>query len=217
MRFSARFEASKGKRVQVLEDAPRATRIGFLKRILIKFVGTEGGFRNTRKQPLDTSEVHESFVALIRDEADPWDYDNEGPWSALSQHLKDCTWGEFYDFVELLGKLLLKKEADGPFDDPDHFKEYQTQVNELFREDSIGWTLNEASQLYRQIPKELVKRIEVTASMLAKRFDTARQHYQKAQSYLHQHPIDEANSIKEIVSAIESVARTVNPKASTLG
>jgi len=217
MRFSARFEASKGKRPQVLEDAPRPTRIGYLKGILGKFVGTDSGYRSQRKQPLEVSEVHTSFVALIREEADPWDYDNQSAWGALTHHLKECTWGEFYDFVELLGTLLIKKEAEGPFDDPEHFKEYQTLVNALFQEDGIGWSLNDRSELYRQVPKSLAKRIEATESLLTNRFDTARVHYQKAQSYIHQHPIDEANSIKEIVSAIESVARELFPKASTLG
>jgi hypothetical protein len=54
-------------------------------------------------------------------------------------------------------------------------------------------------------------------ALLTDRFDTARAHYQKALTYLHQHPIDEANSIKEIVSALESVARVLYPRASTLG
>lgn len=116
MRFSARFEASKGKRSQILEDAPRPTRIGFLKGVLGNFVGTDGTYRSPRKQPLETGEVHASFIALIQDEADPWDYDTESQWVALSNHLKQCAWGEFYDFIEHLGKLLIKKEAEGPFE-----------------------------------------------------------------------------------------------------
>lgn len=217
MRFSARLEASKGKRPHVLEDAPRPTRIGFIKGVLGQFVGTNAGYGRRRKQPLDTGEVHSAFVALIRAESDPWDYDNESPWAAITHHLKECPWDEFYDFVELLGALLIKKEAEGPFDDPEYFKPYQTQVNNLFQEDGIGWSLNDTSQLYRQVPKSLAKRIEATGSSLGARFDTARVHFQKAQAYIHQHPIDEAHSIKEIVSAIESVSKVLFPKASTLG
>jgi hypothetical protein len=44
-----------------------------------------------------------------------------------------------------------------------------------------------------------------------------RVHYQKAQAYLYQYPIDEANSIKEIVSALECVSKAFFTKASTLG
>lgn len=217
MRFSARLEASKGKRALVLEDAPRPTRIGFIKGVLGAFVGTDGGYRHPRKEPLDITETHRAFVALIRDEADPWDYDDQSAWGALTHHLKECAWAEFYDFVELLGALLIKKEADGPFDEPEYFKQYQTKVNALFQEDGIGWSLSDKAELYRQVPKSLAKRVTESEALLADRFDTARIHYQKALQYLHQHPIDEANSIKEIVSALESVSRVLFPKASTLG
>lgn len=217
MRFSARLEASKGKRSPVLEDAPRPTRIGYIKGILGSVVGEDLGYRQTRKEPLEVSDVHKAFIALIRDESDPWDYDNESAWGALAHHIKECAWPEFYDFVELIGTLLLKKEFDGPFDDPEHFKGYQTKVNALFQEDGIGWSLNDRSELYRQVPKALAKRIEATESELTDKFQTARVHYQKAVTFLHQHPIDEANSIKEIVSALESVSRILFPKATTLG
>lgn len=217
MRFSARLEVSKGKRPQILEDAPRPTRIGFIKGVLGSFLGTDGDYRSPMKEPLEITETHQAFIVLIRDEADPWDYDNESPWGALTHHLKTCVWAEFYDFVELVGAQLIKKEVNGPFDGPEYFKEYQAKVNALFQEDAIGWSLNDRSELYRQVPKPLAKRVAATEAELTDRFELARVHYQKALTYLHQHPIDEANSIKEIVSALESVSRVIFPKASTLG
>lgn len=217
MRFSARVAASKGKRESILEDAPRPTRIGFIKGILGDFVGVNRGYRQGLKQPLEVSETHKAFIALIRDEAEPWHYDNESEWAALTHHLKECEWTEFYDFVELVGALLIKKEADAFIDAPDHFKDYQTRVNGLFQEDSIGWSLGDKSELYRQVPKALAKRISATDAALVDRYAVARVHFQKALSYLHQHPLDEANSIKETISALESVARVIFPRASTLG
>lgn len=97
------------------------------------------------------------------------------------------------------------------------FKAYQTRLNALFEEDGIGWSLNDASELYRQIPKALAQRVKATALALAGRYDAARGHFKKAQTYLYQHPIDEANAVKEMVSALESVARVVAPGAATLG
>lgn len=217
MRFSARLEAGKGKRNIVLGDAPRRTRIGFIKGILGDFVADKSGYSRNCKEPLDITDVHQRFIALIRDEADPWDYDQQSAWGALTHHLKECGWAEFYDFIELLGAVLIQKEADGPFDDPEYFKNYQAKVNALFLEDGIGWSLNDKSELYRQVPKALAKRVAASESMLSDRFETARIHYQKAVNYLHQHPIDEANSIKEIVSALESVSKVLLPKAKTLG
>jgi hypothetical protein len=217
MRFSSRLAASKGSRALVLEDAPRPTRIGYIKGILGEFVGEHHTSYGRPREPLDTQATHAAFIALIRDEADPWDYDSQSSWSALTSHLKDCDWPEFYDFVELLGCLLQKKDEDGPFDETDHFKAYQAKVNALLQEDGIGWSLDDKSQLRRQVPKSLSKRVASTESQLSNRFASARIHYQKAVTYLYQHPIDEANSIKEIISALECVAKVLAPKASTLG
>jgi hypothetical protein len=215
MRFSIRLSTSKDTRALVLEDAPRPTRIGYIKGVLDGFVGSQS--YGKRPEPLDAHDTHKAFIALIRDEADPWDYDSESSWAALTAHLKDCQWPEFYDFVELVGALLLTKESEDPFSNTEYFKAYQAKVNTLLQEDSVGWSLNDKSELHRQIPKLLSERISKTESDLSARFTNARVHYQKAVSYLYQHPIDEANSIKEIVSALESVARTLVPKASTLG
>ena len=216
MRFSSRLAASKGVRAVVLEDAPRPTRVGYIKGVLGEFVGSLGSFRK-QGEPLDTQETHQAFIALIRDEADPWDYDRESSWGALTTHLKDCEWPEFYDFVELVGVLLLKKDDDIPFGETEYFKSYQTKVNDLLQEDHIGWSLNDKSALYRQIPKPIGKRMQLAESKLGDSYATARVHYQKAVTYLYQHPLDEANSIKEIVSALESVSRVLVPKATTLG
>lgn len=217
MRFSSRFSASKkNSNSIILEDAPRPTRIGFIKGILGEFVGEQPRYR-PRQEPLDALETHQSFVALIRDESDPWDYDNESSWSAITNHLKSCTWLEFYDFVELVGSLLQKLELEDPFSTKNYYQNYQSKVNALLQEDNIGWTLNERSELIRQIPKSLVARVNSTEESLTDKFATARMHYQKAVSYLYKYPIDEANSIKEIVSAIESVSKVIYPSASTLG
>lgn len=216
MRFSARLEASKGPRALVLEDAPRKTRIGYIRGILSEFVGS-GGRYSPRTEPLDTQETHQAFIALIRDEADPWDYDNNNEWTALTDHPKGCDWTEFYDFVELLGKLLQKKEDERPFDESGFFKSYSTKLNALFQEDGIGWSLGEKSELSRQTPRMLGTRAASAAAALKDEFEPARAHYQKATTYLYQHPIDEANSIKDIISAVESVARAIAPRAATLG
>ncbi|MDP1709132.1 MAG: hypothetical protein Q8L89_08745 [Gammaproteobacteria bacterium] len=216
MKFSTRYTASKEKQEQIIEDAPRSMRIGYIKGILGKFV-SESSRYSSASTPLDAYDVHLAFTALIRDEADPWDYSHESAWEGLTTHLKDCKWYEFYDFVEMLGKQLLEKDDLTPFSESDYFKQHQHALNALFQEDSIGWSLNENSELYRSTPKALADRSKRAEELLTDRFATARIHFQKATSYLYRHPVDEANSIKEIVSAIESVARVLHPNCSTLG
>jgi len=216
MRFSARLAANQ-KQPLILEDAPRPLRIGYIKGILGDFVGETSGYRQQRDQPLETTDTHKKFIALIREESDPWDFDDQNSWGALTHHIKNCSWSEFYDFVELVGSLLIKADDAIPFDSTCHYSDYQAKVNALLQEDRIGWRLNDRSELHRQNPKAIAERIKSTESMITDGFAAARTHYQKAHQYLHQHPIDEANSIKEIVSAVESIAKTVDPKASTLG
>lgn len=217
MRFSARYARKAGEQALVLEDAPKPTRIGFVKGVLSEFLANSGSY-GRRKEPLDVHETHEKFCALIRDEADPWDYGSESSWAALTAHLKECTWLEFYDFVEMVGKLLLEIDDD-PFATSKQFwfNAYQARLNALLDEDGIGWNLNEAGELHRQIPKALAQRVSATEASVSGRYDAARSHYQKAIAYLYQHPIDEANAVKEMVSALESVARVVAPGTTTLG
>lgn len=216
MRFSARLAASKGVKALVLEDAPRPTRIGFLRGVLAGYLGN-GVAGYDREEPLDIQQTHQKFITLIREESEPWDYSEESTWAALTAHLKDCHWPEFYDFVELVGKLLQKRDDESPFSETEHFKGYQSKVNALLQEDGIGWSLDEKSELRRQVPRSLATRLDLVETGLTDGYANARVHYQKAVRYLYQHPIDEANSIKEIVSALESVAKVIVPKASTLG
>jgi hypothetical protein len=215
MRFSSRLRA-KTNQALTYEDAPRPTRIGYLKGVLNAFVGSHQGY-GQKTLPLDAYATHTAFIALIRDEHDAHDYDSQDSWAALSEHLKQCSWPEFYDFVELAGKLLLAKDDEIPFGEAEYFEAYQKKVNELLEEDGIGWTLSEKSELRRQVPSAMAKRLQAAQSALTDRYSTARVHYQKAERYLYQHPVDEANSIKEMVSAVESVAKGIASKASTLG
>lgn len=217
MRFSSRLAANKAPRALIFEDAPRKTRIGYLKSVLPEFVGEATRSYGQRAHPLDAQETHEKFIALIRDESETWDYDRDSSTAALTVHLKGCDWPEFYDFIELVGQLLKKQEDEIPFENTEYFDAYAKQVNALLQEDGIGWHLNDKSELTRQIPRPVAKRAEAVRETLKDKFAPARVHYQKATDYLYRHPIDEANSVKEIVSAVESVARAVEPKATTLG
>ena len=217
MRFSARYARKTGEQTLVFEDAPKPTRIGYIKGVLCDFLADSrsGG---QRTEPLDIHETHERFCVLIRDEFDPWDYDDESSLASLTAHLKACTWLEFYDFVEMVGKLLLEIDDD-PFAASTQFwfKAYQARLNTLLEEDGIGWSLNEISELHRQIPKALAQRVSATAASVSGRYDAARGHYKKALAYLYQHPIDEANAVKEMVSALESVAKVVASGGASLG
>ena len=215
MKYSSRIRASKGSRELIFDDAPKSTRVGFYKGVLNHFVISNG--RMSRPAPLDCYELHVKFCALIRDESDPWDYSQESSWDGLIYHLKEVNWMEFFDFVELAGKELIIK-GDNPFQADTHsFESYQSKVNALFEEDLIGWRLDSNAELTRNIPQTLTSRVKSTKELVDDSFEPAREHYKKAVQYLYQHPIDPANSIKEIVSALESIGKMLHPGTSTLG
>lgn len=216
MKFSSRYQATQGNRELIFNDAPRKTRIGYCKAVLAKFV-TEA---NTRRKPgaIDCYEIHKEFCALIRDENDPWDYDDQSSWGSLTSHLKDCEWLEFFDFVEMFGKTLLEWD-DNPFVEEHQrlFGDYQLKLNSLMEEDGIGWRVNDRAELTRHVPQLLTQSIKSSEKLLADHFEGARSHFKKAKTYLFHPPLDPSNSIKEMVSALESVGRTIYPNCSTFG
>lgn len=216
MRFSSRLRLSKNRQ-SVLNDAPKALRIGYIKGLLGEFVGDPAGFRQVRLQPLDSEETHKKFIALIREEKDTWDFEGQGCWERLVDHLKRCEWTDFFDFVELIGRLLIEFDDKIPFDSSNDFRDYQPRVNKLFAEDTIGWFLNEKSELHRRQHEKISTLAKQVENVLSDNFSTARAHYLKSEKYLYQHPIDEANSIKEIISALESTAKVLDPRIKTLG
>lgn len=216
MKFSSRMQASAGTRDAIYDDAPKPTRVGFYKGVLSHFTSTGSGFR-PQAQPLECYELHETFCALIREESEPWEYSQDNAWDGLIYHLREVSWMEFFDFVELVGKELLKK-GDSPFQTEKYsYESYRSKVNALFEEDMIGWRLDVNAELTRSIPQALISRVESTKKVVKNSFEPAREHYRKAVQYLYQHPIDPANSVKEIVSALESIGKIMNPGASTLG
>ena len=77
--------------------------------------------------------------------------------------------------------------------------------------------ISDDGYLKREFPEALGRRIEATQKELTDEFEPAREHYKKAVRYTNARPIDPENSIKEIVSAVESLGRVLYPKATTLG
>ena len=58
---------------------------------------------------------------------------------------------------------------------------------------------------------------EFIETQLRDEFEPAREHYRKANRYIAERPLDPENSIKEVVSAIESIGRVMFPSSTTLG
>jgi len=128
--------------------------------------------------------------------------------------------------VERIGELIQEAEwqyAERDIDwDPGWagrfgFEAYRAKVNDLFAEHSVVWRLNKESQLEREMPEELVQALEAVQESLGATLEPAAMAFKKARRFLTGRPLDPENAIKEIVSAVESVGRSLYPGATTLG
>ncbi|WP_373529934.1 hypothetical protein, partial [Nostoc sp.] len=129
------------------------------------------------------------------------------------------SWVTFSCFLYVAAKcqLVQTQESKDEWINRFGFEVYRHNLNIFFAEHQVGWHLNEDSKLRRFVPQALTKSIEKVELDLKNTFEPAITHYKKAYFFLTQYPFDSENSIKEIVSAIESIVRTIHPTENTLG
>jgi hypothetical protein len=195
--FSARNKFAIYK--PVLEDSPGWLRISFCNQIL-PWLYVTFAFKR----------FYQLFCQITRT-SQQYTGDSESACrDEIQKILLSCPWYNFYDFIELSG-LEVKAQK------PHFFSEYQNKINELFDNGQIGWRLDADAKLVRQIPVALNEKMIRTLTGLMKDFAPASGHYQKSINFAYSRPADPENSIKEIVSALESVGRAIYSSANTLG
>ncbi|SDY14869.1 AbiJ-NTD4 domain-containing protein [Nitrosomonas sp. Nm58] len=223
-KFSSRYGYNpKDAKAPILEEAPEWLRIGYINGILEKLLYVDNDSRYTNKgdRPLGTKELLENYCLLLRQEPGEAYYDSWFCIDSLKELLKEAPWYSFYDFVELAAKKIREQEQyrmDDAWISQFGVARYIKQVNNLFEEERIAWRLNSNCELIREIPSAYATALEGAEKVLSKNeFEPARKHYRKAIRYVYQHPLDPENGIKEIVSSVESIGKTLYPGAATLG
>ena len=222
-RFSRRYGFDpKRPKEGILEDAPTHTRSAFIQAILrpLLYVDQDKRYRNPDDRPLGIKSMYEAFQILRRAEISEAIWDSWHCGDVFDEEVMRAEWYHFYDLVELTGAKLIRLQPDNPFEDlPEEygFDTYRNRVNDLFEEDRILWRLDENSNLLRLRPTSLERRMRETDEKLSDAFEPARSHYKKAVRYLHEHPLDPENAVKEMVSCVESAARILYPGSKTLG
>lgn len=217
-KFSSRYDFDpRIPKQAILGDAPEGMRAAYVNTILRQVV-SYGHDEDTR--PLYAWNLSNEFCGMARQEMPPFP-SRSSQWDDLKSLLRDAKWFNFYDFVEHVGKELKRIEQSGShvavWIDDYAFASYKSKVNQLFMEDRIGWRLNENSELVRDIPGSLSRRLVSTAAELRGSFEPARKHYYKAVRFVSERPLDPENAIKEITSAVESVGKVFYPDSKTLG
>ncbi len=226
MKFSHRFGFDpEYKNKPISNDAPKWLKNLFFINILepLLFIDGDSRQKNTESKPLGVKELIERLCAENAQEMDSEDFDSWHCLDALKVRTMMLEWYQFYDFVEIIAIKVKEKEVDytSMWDSTAFeifmFKSYRQKVNELFSQHKIQWRMNELGKLETSLPKDLELRVSAINSELKDNFEPARIHYAKARSFALSPSNDPENSIKESVSAIESVCKVIYPKCSTLG
>lgn len=221
--FSKKFGYDKRAIEPIIEDAPEWTRNLYIEGILpsLLYVDGDSRYKNQDVRPIPAKSIHRDLCLKARTLMTDEDYDSWYCIDRLKEKLRVIEWYHFYDFIELVGVKLLANQDLYSFE-PDKlnefgFNNYRQKVNDLFQQDNIQWHLNEQSNLVSPIPSVMQTALTNLEGSFTVKFEPARNHYRKSFTYLFQFPIDLENSVKEMVSSIESVGRTIFPKSSTLG
>ncbi|HEP8772926.1 TPA: hypothetical protein VDU48_006364, partial [Pseudomonas aeruginosa] len=186
------------------------------------YIDQDNRVSNKEKRPLGIKKLNERLSIETQRQMEEEDWDTWTCAEGLAGTLRHCQWYQFYDCVEVIGNELKAAEilyngAPGHADISKFtFNNYRHEVNEIFAKHLIGWRLNSKSQFESALPKDLTDRIEQTETKLDQ-FDAAREHFRKAKRYALGTHKDSENSIKEAISAFESVGKILYEKSATLG
>lgn len=140
----------------------------------------------------------------------PTIYDDNTPdlfeiWNIITRLKMSYSWNENYDFIESIMQI-----------DFDNRQDFNSAIEKVLREELAGYTLIENSII--PITNEIeVKEIEISLKNTT-RIETVHNHIQTALAHLgnRQNP-DYRNSIKEAISAVESMVSFINGSNGTLG
>lgn len=120
----------------------------------------------------------------------------------IEHWLKSENWWEFLDLCELISLSLNKY--------PNKRGEFSKKLNSLFREEKIGYEMQEGK--IERVGNEYTGQYIQEARKLLKdaKYIGAQKHFEKAMSYINVRPNpDVENCIKDAVAAIESVGRII--------
>lgn len=233
MKFSHRFGFDPSRQAgPIVEDAPDWLRKEYLLRIVDKltYIDLDSRQKNDENRPLGVKQLNERLSIESKREMQNDDWDSWSCTEGLHATVMDGTWYQFYDCVEVVGEALVEAEPRYRTDDetselfsaPREYERYKypayrDAVNALFNKHNVSWRLNAHGNLETALPKDLSSRIEALEAKLTDEFAPARVHFAKARAYVLGTHKDPENSIKESISALESVCRVIYPKASSLG
>lgn len=203
------------------DDAPRWVRKLYFKNILDRLV-YDASSLIPKNKPIPVFDLINEILIMDDEEPDDYYLNNTPGMEVLRNLVMNIPWYRFYDTVETVAEKIIEIDDDDNFtqsrkNESVSFSAYRQRVNELFSEYNIDWKMNESGQLELPLPPFLEEKVKSTEERLADEFRPARAHFAKARAFALGSHRDAENSIKESISAIESICKTFYPDASTLG
>jgi hypothetical protein len=204
----------------IIEDAPDWLILGFNLEILDKYMSDSNRALPSRHQ-LSVAVAYQFHRGGYPTHDDVHDY------NYLSYFVEE-QWNHFYDLIELLGEkireayrnnmgnIFYRSQDEEQTGEDESFKRYQYDINSFFIKNSVGWRLADDGLLKRDISvemQEMLEQVEKETDL----YQPVKEHLDKAKRFTTQRPLDPENSIKEIASALESLARIYYPDGKTLG
>lgn len=206
----------------VRDEAPKWIRKLYFSKILERLL-YDGMSSNSDKKPIPIYDLINDILAMDDEEPDEYYLSHTPAADVLRNLVMGISWYRFYDTVETVAEKLIIEDDDDNFawgkpkNESFSFSAYRQRVNELFSEYKVDWKMTPAGLLESPLPLFLEEKIKDTEEKLADRYKPARAHYAKARAFALGSHRDAENSVKESISAIESVCRTFYPGAATLG
>lgn len=205
----------------IVDDAPQWLRNGFFSQVLSPFLHLDRSSNpfasptDSIGHPIGVKSLTEK-ISFIAETSPPNNYLSDVlSFPSLQKQLSELPWFHFYNSIERVGQLLRDEDNKDPYHSypTRHFQKFRVDANKFLEEAAVGWRLNDRGILERTLPAEVS---EMEQAVLANA-DPVAIHISKARGYLNKKPCDSANAIKESVCAVESLARTIDSKAETLG
>lgn len=203
------------------DDAPKWVRKLYFNDILERLVYDAMSLRPGNK-PIPVFDLINEILVMDDEEPDEYYLSNTPAMEVLRNLVMSISWYRFYDTVEAVAEKIIDIDDEDNFtqsrkNESYSFSAYRQRVNELFSEYNVDWKMNESGQLELPLPPYLEEKVKSTEERLADQFMPARVHFAKARAFALGSHRDAENSIKESISAIESICKTFYPDASTLG
>lgn len=223
MIFSERLGYVQDDRPEVFEDAPAELRFYFTDKILppLTYIDKDSRYKNITNAPLGSKFLIEDLCSTLKQVPDSNYTDSWHCNEILTELIKVCEWYYFYDIVERIGTLIIQMQKwytdNIEWNSKFGIETYIFNINDMFKKFKIGWRLDDNCILQKNTPLEFLEKENNISKNLVSKYEAARKQFNKATQFIRRFPLDPENSIKEIVSSVESVARIKYPSAKTLG